>query len=691
MFDKAIIEKKPVKDELLSERQRFQVLSEHAPFGMVVIDREGRFKYVNPKFKEFFGYDSKDVPDGREWFRKAYPDATYRHQVISAWIDDSKTHDPGEKKFRIFTVTCKNGTQKIIRFMPVPLETGENILTCEDITESRQKERELETLVAMTTILRTAPTLAHLLPTLLSQILDLLKAEGAALATRHPTSGEIHVEWANGGWSSWTGKRLPPGEGITGHVVKTGQFYLNNHLENSPLFEWHDLLGDVRAGVCIPLVAQEQTVGALWVGRKTSVDYNETQLLTAVGDLSANALCHATLNEQTRRHVQHLAALRTIDMIINANLDLGTIFNVFLEQVTDKLHVDAAAILLLNLSTWTLEYAAGRGFHTQAIQERRLRLGESQAGRAALQCCLVSTPDPSAGEHACTHVQLPPEEDFRSCYATPIISKGQVRGVLEIFHRDILSPDPEWLEFLETATGQLAVAIDNSELFNNLKHTHTELTSAYDAMLEGWSRALDLRDEETEGHTQRVTEITLQLGRAMGIPEADMVHLRRGALLHDIGKMGIPDSILFKPGPLTAKEWEIMRRHPVIAYELLLPIPFLRPALDIPYCHHEKWNGTGYPRGLKGEEIPLAARLFAVVDIWDALRSDRPYRPAWSEAKALDYLRSMSGRHFDPRVVEAFLKTQIWKTCEIDPPDVGMKGDEGKALKHLPMEENLER
>jgi len=679
-----VIEEKLAEVELRAERQKFQVLSEHAPFGMVMIDQKGRFKYVNPKFKEFFGYDLKDVPDGREWFRKAYPDATYRHHVISVWIDDSKAFNPGEKRLRIFTVTCKDGTQKIIRFITMPLETGESILTCEDITESRQKDRDLETLMTMTTILRTAPTLAHLLPTLLNQVLDLLRAEGAALAIRNPANGEILVEWANGGWSSWTGKRLPSGEGITGHVMKTGQFYLNNHLENSPLFEWHDLIGDLRAGVCIPLVAQEQPVGALWVGRKTSIDYNETRLLTAIGDLSANALCHATFNEQTRRHSQHLAALRTIDMIISANLDLGTIFNVFLEQITDKLHVDAAVILLLNMSTWTLEYAAGRGFHTEAIQEKRFRLGEGQAGRAALQCCLVSTPDPSEDQHACDDVQLPPEEAFRSCYAAPVISKGQVRGVLEVFHRDILSPDPEWLEFLETVTGQLAIAIDNADLFNHLRHTNTELTSAYDTMLEGWSRALDLRDEETEGHTQRVTEITLQLARAMGIPEADMVHVRRGALLHDIGKMGIPDSILFKPGPLTAKEWEIMRRHPAIAYELLLPIPFLRPALDIPYCHHEKWNGMGYPRGLKGEEIPLAARLFAVVDIWDALRSDRPYRPAWSEAKSLNYLRSMSGRHFDPRVVETFLKTKIWKTYQIDPSDFGMKEDEWEASKASP-------
>ena len=672
-----ITERKLAEDELRTERQRFQTLSEHAPFGMLIIDQEGTFKYINPKFRECFGYDLKDIPNGREWFRKAYPDPDYRHHVISVWIDDLKSFNTGEKKLRIFTATCKDGTQKIIRFIPVPLETGENLMTCEDITEPRQRERDLEAIVTMTTILRTAPTLKHLLPTLLNQILDLLRAEGVALAMRNATSGEILVEWANGSWSSWAGKRLPPGKGITGQVMETGQLYLSNHMESNLLFEWHDLIGDLRAGVCIPLVAQEQTMGALWVGRKTSVDHNEERLLTAVGDLFANALCRATFHEQTQKHLQHLTALRTIDMIINANLDLGTIFNVFLEQITAKLHVDAAAILLLNTSTWMLEYAAGSGFHTQSIQKRRLRLGEGHAGRAALQCCLVSTPDPSEGQQACARDRLLADEAFISCYAAPVISKGQVKGVLEIFHRDFLSPDPEWLEFLETVAGQLAIAIDNAELFNNLRRTNAELTLAYDTMLEGWSRALDLRDEETEGHTQRVTEITLQLARAMGLPEAEMVNVRRGALLHDIGKMGIPDSILFKPGPLTAKEWEIMRRHPGIAYELLLPIPYLRPALDIPYCHHEKWNGMGYPRGLKGEEIPFAARIFAVVDIWDALRSDRPYRSAWSEEKALEYLRSMSGRHFDPRVVETFLETEIWKTYQIVQLNFGLKEDEG--------------
>jgi HD-GYP domain-containing protein (c-di-GMP phosphodiesterase class II) len=181
------------------------------------------------------------------------------------------------------------------------------------------------------------------------------------------------------------------------------------------------------------------------------------------------------------------------------------------------------------------------------------------------------------------------------------------------------------------------------------------LSLAYDTTLEGWSKALDLRDKETEGHTQRVVDMTLRIAQTLGISDEELTHFRRGALLHDIGKMGIPDSILLKPGPLTDEEWEIMKRHPVYAYELLFPITHLRPALDIPYCHHEKWDGSGYPRGLKGEQIPLSARIFAVVDVWDALTSDRPYRNAWTSKKTLEYIREQSGKHFDPQIVDTFM------------------------------------
>jgi putative nucleotidyltransferase with HDIG domain len=245
-------------------------------------------------------------------------------------------------------------------------------------------------------------------------------------------------------------------------------------------------------------------------------------------------------------------------------------------------------------------------------------------------------------------------EDFICYFGEPLIIKGQVKGVLEIFHRAAFEPDAEWFAFLNTLAGQAAIAVEIATLFESLQDSNSELFLAYDATIEGWSHALDLRDKETEGHTQRVTEMTLKLARLFGLSEADLVQVRWGALLHDIGKMGVPDGILLKPGPLTDEEWVAMKKHPVFAYEMLSPIHYLRLALDIPYCHHEKWDGTGYPRGLKGEQIPLTARIFAVVDVWDALTSDRPYRQAWSEEKAREHIQAGAGTHFDPQVVNTF-------------------------------------
>ena len=343
-------------------------------------------------------------------------------------------------------------------------------------------------------------------------------------------------------------------------------------------------------------------------------------------------------------------------MTITASLDLRVTFDVLLDQVVNQMHVDAAAVLMLTPSLSVLEYAAGRGFRSSAITRAHVRLGEGYAGRAALERRTVAVPNLRQATGELSKALRLSEEGFQAYYGVPLVAKGNVKGVLELFHRAPLAPDPEWLDFLETLAGQAAIAIDDAELFDRLQRSNDELTVAYDTTLEGWSRALDLRDKETEGHTRRVTEMTLRLARAAGtLDEDELVNVRRGALLHDIGKMGIPDSILLKPGPLTDEEWVVMRKHPVYAYELLMPIPFLRSALDIPYCHHEKWDGTGYPRGLRDELIPLAARLFAVVDVWDALRSDRPYRPGWPEDKVREHIRAGAGAHFEPRAVEIFL------------------------------------
>ena len=360
-------------------------------------------------------------------------------------------------------------------------------------------------------------------------------------------------------------------------------------------------------------------------------------------------------NEETLRSLQNIQALHKIDQAIAGSLDLNLTLNVVLEQVKAQLNIDAAAILLLNPHSQVLEFSAGLGFRSNAIERSYLRLGEGASGRAALERRTVSVTNLFENSSQFNRVSLLAEEGFSTCFATPLIAKGQVNGVLEIYHRLPFTPDKAWLKFLKILAGQAAIAVDSANLVTALIHSNAELFAAYETTIEGWSHALDLRDKETEGHTQRVTEMTIKLARAAGITEAELVHIRRGALLHDIGKMGVPDHILLKPGKLTDEEWVAMRKHAIFAFELLSPIAYLHPALNIPYCHHEKWDGSGYPRGLKGEQIPLEARLFAIVDVWDALRSDRPYREGWSKEKVAEHIKSRSGTHFDPKAVELFL------------------------------------
>ncbi len=358
-----------------------------------------------------------------------------------------------------------------------------------------------------------------------------------------------------------------------------------------------------------------------------------------------------------KERLQRLTALHAIDMIISSSLDLRVTLREFLDLVIAQLRVDAADVLLLNPYTQTLEFAEGRGFNSKDFQLARLRMGEGIAGRAAMERRSISIPnmlDPSSGFHRTPVFET---EGFIAYAVVPLMAKGHITGVLEVLHRSPLVLDTEWLNFLEALAAQAAIAIDNAALFNDMQRSAIELTVAYDATLEGWARALDLRNRATERHTERVAEMTMRLARSMGIVEQELVHIRRGALLHDIGKIAIPDSILLKPGPLTDEEWKLIYRHPQDAFDMLQPIAYLRPALDIPYAHHEKWDGSGYPRSLKGEQIPLAARIFAVADVWDAMTDElRPYRKPISKEEIREHIRDLAGSHLDPKVVEAFLK-----------------------------------
>ncbi len=380
-----------------------------------------------------------------------------------------------------------------------------------------------------------------------------------------------------------------------------------------------------------------------------------------VRDVTARVQAEAQLkelHEQTIKRMHQMSALRTIDLAISSSLDLRVTLSVILEQVINELGVDAADVLLLDPRTQMLDFAAGRGFITQAAEQNQILLGIGLAGAAALDQKTVQVPDVAEAPADFIRRDVFSKEQIEAFFVTPLVAKGETKGVLEVFHRAPFQPDAEWLSFFEALAGQAAIAIDGAQLFSSLQKSNQQLLLAYNTTIEGWSRALDLRDRETEGHTQRVTEMTLRLAQSLDRTFTDdqMVHIQRGALLHDIGKMGVPDRILLKPGKLTREEWKVMRKHPEYAYELLYPITYLRQALDIPYYHHERWDGSGYPHGLKGEQIPLAARVFAVADVWDALRSDRPYREGWQDELVYEYIDERAGTQFDPMVVDLFRK-----------------------------------
>ncbi len=524
-----------------------------------------------------------------------------------------------------------------------------------DITDRVRRERDLESLVDISAALRGLNNRADIYRTTLQVVLDNLHVEGASLSMRSPSDDTLTIESAAGRWALMAGTLIQPGQGLSHRVVQSGQAELTQQVTTTDSINGQPYLDDIRAAGAVPMIAEHHTLGAVWVGSQQPISEEDFRLLRAIADIAAGALQRTLVQDQTQLRLRRVSALHYIDMAISASFDWHVTLNVLLSQAVAMLDMGAAAILSFNPETQSLEYAAGIGFTSGQIERTSLRMGESQAGQVALKREVRYIPDlhniddPKIGRFSRAG------EDFITYCAAPLVGKGQVKGVLELFHRSAFKPDGEWMDFLEMLAAQAAIAIDNAELFENLQQSNSELRQAYDALILGWSRALELRDAETQGHANRLVEYTIRLARRLRLPDAQLPHLRRGVLLHDIGKMGIPDSVLLKPGELTTAEWEVMRQHPVYAFDLLSSIAYLKPAVDVPYCHHERWDGSGYPRGLLGEEIPLTARMFAVVDIWDALTHDRPYRTAWDKPRAAAYLQDQAGILLDPRAVEEFL------------------------------------
>ena len=511
---------------------------------------------------------------------------------------------------------------------------------------------------------------------ILREITDTMHVTKAALFLRNEKQKHFFLNMQ-------IGITLPPRTRIASDHPLIGRINAYEHavarqeLETHPIFRamWRaekEIIDKLEAELFIPLKTAGELLGMIILGPKLSeqpYSNQDNKILLTLSQQTAVAVNNAQLyslaqrelirRRETEKRLQlqlkRLSALQNINIAITTNIDLQIPLYLLLEQVTEELEVDAADVLLLDEDNQQLVFVAGQGFITDALRHTKLEMGQGLAGRAAESGEVIHINNLKDELTSLRQSPLINDEKFISYFGVPLISKGKTKGVLEIFHRTELHPSEDWMDFLNTLTAETAVAVDNAQLFQDLERSNLDLVAAYETTLEGWARTLELRDRETEGHSQRVVDLTLRLSKKLGITGDEIIHVRRGALLHDIGKMGVPDSILFKEGPLSEEEWVVMRKHPQFAYAMLSKIPFLEKAMDIPYCHHEKWDGSGYPRGLTGEEIPLSARIFAIVDVWDALRSDRPYRKAWSDKEALKEIKKGKGTHFDPIVYKAFL------------------------------------
>ncbi len=645
--------------ELMRSRvalERLQLAVEQSPAPVVITDVSGTIEYVNPRFTELTGYSAAEAVGRNPRFLQSgrTPPEVYDslwRTIMDGWtwegelLNRKKSGELFWEKVSISPV--RDSTGQIVHFVAVK----------QDITAGKARDRELVALTAIGGALDPVTTRDEVMTLALAQVVPQLDGDCGCVIIQDP-AGRFTVRAATGPWAYGIGRPCLDG----GPAVELHRGGLPGITTRPPAGLGRAGPGDGGSWTALgmPLWAAGTVVGSVWVGRQLtggearSFTPWDVRLAAAIAPIIEVAYRRAGLQEETSHRLQRLLTMKSIDSAIAASLDLRVTLQLLLEHVATQLKVDACSIVLQREPGGDFVFADGHGLRARGGLRLPVRPGAGAAGRAILerevqlsQPALEAPGDPRAEALA--------QEGFVAQVAAPLISRGQVIGVLELLLRQPLEHDLEWDDYLASLADQAAIAIDKARLVDDLQRSNDELELAYDATIEGWVRALDLRDQETEGHTQRVTELTLTLARRFNFTDETLVHIRRGALLHDIGKVGVPDAILRKPGSLTDAERTEIRRHTVYAYDMLAPIPYLRPALEIPYCHHEHWDGRGYPRGLAGEAIPLAARLFAVADRWDALTSDRVYRKAWPRAEAVAHLRSIAGSELDPAIVPVFL------------------------------------
>jgi PAS domain S-box-containing protein len=595
-----------IEATLVRNEDRFRRLAEQAPdiIYRYRLHPEPGFEYISPAVTAVTGYTPADhYADPQLGMKLVYPD---QRPVLAGLLSGDLGGEPLALRWvhRDGRVIWTEQHNVAIRDEAGRVVAIEGV--ARDVTEREQSAAQLR-------LLETALQVA---------------ASAVVIADRDGV-----IQWANSAFTALTGYSADEAMGGTSRLLSSGL--------HGPAF-YRELWDTI-------------TRGQVWRGelvnrRKDGSLYHEEQSITPVRG-AGGAITHfiAIKQDVTERVLRDREryALAVLTAALRKTLNRADLPPALLEQLPGLVRAESIALATRDLATGATVFEAGSGIWAQAAG-LRLPPGAGITGQViAAGASLVGygpswEPDAAGGP-------LPDPAHAAAC--VPLRAQDEIVGAIWAHYPS--PPDQGELHLLEVIADIAGSAINRATLHEGLQRANDELARAYDSTLEGWARALELRDRETEGHSRRVTDLTERIARALGLSGEQLVHIRRGALLHDIGKMGVPDAILHKPGPLSAEEWAQMREHPWLSYKLLSPIEYLRPALEIPYCHHERWDGSGYPQGLAGEAIPLAARIFAVADVWDALTTPRPYKAAWGPEEARAYLRAEAGRLFDPLVVAA--------------------------------------
>jgi PAS domain S-box-containing protein len=649
-----ITERKQAENELYESEERFKNSFQYSAIGMALVSLEGKWLKVNPMLCSIVGYSEKEL------LTKTFQDITHPDDLHNDLNNLSQILDGKIKSYKMEKRYFHKEGNIIWVLLVVALARDSSgaplylISQIEDITEHKQADEKV----------RYASEFLQSVQDALSAHIAILDEQGNII--------QVNAAWRDFGNQN--------GLSHSNHCIGMNYIDVCDSAKGDYANEASPVANAIRAvqageqnEIWVEYPCDAAHEKRWFVARITNFEHNGHKwIVVAHENITERKQVEETLRQSLQRNARANKTLQTLSLaaqtaqrartpqdiyktvgdaiknlgfhlvICDVNLEKREISLAFANQ-SPKLMRAAEKLVGLSFKTYRIPLIAG-GFYNQVL--------------------LANTAQIFYDVEAVVEQSLPPLLRFLTKQVVSLIGikqgiyaslkvDGKPQRIMIISGGDLAEVD---LPTMNILAAQISIALENATLFDNLHTSHTELTKAYDETIEGWSHALDLRDKETEGHSQRVTDLTVRLAQHMGINSEELVHVRRGALLHDIGKMGVPDHILLKPGKLTEDEWEIMKKHPFFSYLLLAPIAYLKPALDIPYCHHEKWDGTGYPRGLIGEQIPLVARIFAVVDVWDALRSDRPYREAWPEEKVREHILSLSGTHFDPQVVDKFMQ-----------------------------------